>query len=181
MSLLAQVQGVRLNHALLFGRRPSYAMRLSWAMMLSSKSFDRRCIISHSAPFFYTAIAIFAEPPVERRVGAISRPFRPPNSLLLHFFLLNHNFLQVARPILTLWSEPQGFGFPPGERPMTIRPRASRVWTMTDVPLVARQGPHQLLMTARDHAAGALVVRRSPVQDTFLPSGEALGCHRGPL
>ena len=33
-------------------------------------------------------------------------------------------------------------------------------------------------MTARDHAAGALMVRRQPLEDPFLPSGEALGCHR---
>jgi len=49
---------------------------------------------------------------------------------------------------------------------------------MTNVALVTRQGTHQVLMTARDHAAGALVVRRPPVEDMFLPSGEALGCHR---
>ena len=36
-------------------------------------------------------------------------------------------------------------------------------------------------MTARDHAAGALGVRRQPVEDMFLPSGEALCCHRDPL
>ena len=35
-------------------------------------------------------------------------------------------------------------------------------------------------MTARDHAAGALVVRRQPGEEMFLPSGEALGCHRDP-
>ena len=46
---------------------------------------------------------------------------------------------------------------------------------MTHVALVPWQGPHQVLMTARDHAAGALVVRRQPVEDMFLPSGEALG------
>jgi hypothetical protein len=40
---------------------------------------------------------------------------------------------------------------------------------MTDVALVPGQGPHQVLMTAPDHATGALVIRRSPLQDLFLP------------
>jgi len=52
---------------------------------------------------------------------------------------------------------------------------------MTDVALVPGQGTHQVLMTARDHAAGTLVVRRSPLEEPFLPSGETLCCHRGPL
>jgi hypothetical protein len=38
-----------------------------------------------------------------------------------------------------------------------------------------------VVMTARDHTAGVLVVRRQPVEDIFLPSGEALCCHRDPL
>jgi hypothetical protein len=43
----AQVQGVRLNHALFYSEgTPSYAMQLSWAMMLSSKGSDRRCIMA---------------------------------------------------------------------------------------------------------------------------------------
>jgi hypothetical protein len=41
---------------------------------------------------------------------------------------------------------------------------------MPDVALVPWQGSHQILMTARDHAAGALVVRREPVEDPFVPS-----------
>jgi hypothetical protein len=41
---------------------------------------------------------------------------------------------------------------------------------MTDVALVTWQGTHQVLMTARDHASGALVVCRYPLKDTFLPS-----------
>jgi hypothetical protein len=49
---------------------------------------------------------------------------------------------------------------------------------MTDVALVPWQGTHQVLMTARDYASGALMVRRQPLEDMFLPSGEALCCHR---
>ena len=41
---------------------------------------------------------------------------------------------------------------------------------MTDVALVTWQGPHQILMTTPDRAAGALVVHRSPVADLFVPS-----------
>jgi len=51
---------------------------------------------------------------------------------------------------------------------------------MTEVALVTRQGTHQVLVTTPDHAADALVVRHSPVADPFVPSGEALGGHRGP-
>jgi hypothetical protein len=40
---------------------------------------------------------------------------------------------------------------------------------MIDVALVPWQGTHQVLMPARDHTAGALVVRRSPLQDPFVP------------
>ena len=52
---------------------------------------------------------------------------------------------------------------------------------MTAVALVRWHGSHQLLMTARDHAARALVVCRSPLEALFLPSGEALCGHRDPL
>ncbi len=52
---------------------------------------------------------------------------------------------------------------------------------MTDVALVPWQGPHQILMTARDDASGALMVHRQPLEDMVLPSGEALCCHRSPL
>ena len=42
-----QVQGVRLNHALFYSEgAPSYAMRLSGAMMPSSQGADRRCILA---------------------------------------------------------------------------------------------------------------------------------------
>ena len=52
---------------------------------------------------------------------------------------------------------------------------------MTHVALVPWQGPHQVLMTARDDASGALMIHRQPLEDMFLPSGEALCCHRSPL
>ena len=41
---------------------------------------------------------------------------------------------------------------------------------MPDVALVPGQATHQLLMTARDHAAGALMVHRRPVADTLVGS-----------
>ena len=65
---------------------------------------------------------------------------------------------------------------------MTLRPPGFEgVQTMTDMALVPCQGPHQVLMTAREHTLGALVVRRQPWEDMFLPSGEALCGHRSPL
>jgi hypothetical protein len=44
---------------------------------------------------------------------------------------------------------------------------------MTDVALVPWQGTPQLLMTARDPAAGPLMVHRHPLEETFVPSCEA--------
>jgi hypothetical protein len=86
---------------------------------------------------------------------------------------------ELRGPFLTFGSEPQGFGFPTGRTPDDKQaPGLEGLQTMTDGALVPGQGPHQVLMTARDHAAGTLVVRRSPREDTFLPSGETLRCHR---
>ena len=77
---------------------------------------------------------------------------------------------ELRGPFLTLGSEPQGFGFPTGRTPDDNQtPGLEGVQTMTDVAFVPWQGPHQVLMTARDDAAGALVVRREPLQDTLLP------------
>jgi hypothetical protein len=77
----------------------------------------------------------------------------------------------LRNPFLTLRSEPQGFSFPAGRPPDDNQaPSLEGLQTMTNVALVTRQGTPQVLMTARDHAAGALVVRRQPVEDMFLPS-----------
>src|SRR5215510_4455556 len=85
-------------------------------------------------------------------------------------------------PFLTLRGEPHGLGFPAGRTPDDNQaPSLEGSQTMTDIALVSGQSPHQVLMTARDHAAGALMVHRQPLKDMFLPSREALGCHRGPL
>src|SRR4029450_7233958 len=85
-------------------------------------------------------------------------------------------------PFLPLRGEPHRFGFPAGRTPDNNQaPCLEGLPTLTDVALVPWHAPPQLLMTARDHAAGALVVRRSPWEDPLLPSGEALGCPRGPL
>ena len=84
---------------------------------------------------------------------------------------------------MPLGSEPQGFGFPTGRTTEGNQaPGLEGLETMTDVALVTRQGTHQVLMTTPDHAAGALVVHRSPVEDLFLPSGETpCCCHWSPL
>ena len=78
---------------------------------------------------------------------------------------------ELRGPFLPLRGEPYGFGFPAGcttEDNQT--PWLEGLETMTDVALVPWQGPHQILMTTPDRAAGALVVHRSPVEDLFLPS-----------
>lgn len=88
----------------------------------------------------------------------------------------------LGGPFLPFRNEPQGFGFPAGRTPDNNQaPGLKSMQTMTDVALVPWQGPYEVLMTAPNHAAGALVIRRSPLEDTFLPSGEALCGHRGPL
>jgi len=78
---------------------------------------------------------------------------------------------KVGGPFLTLGGEPQGFGFPTGRTTDDNQaPCLEGLETMTDVALVTRQGTYQVLMTTPYHAAGALVVHRSPVEDLFLPS-----------
>src|SRR5262249_445945 len=52
---------------------------------------------------------------------------------------------------------------------------------LTAVALGPGHGTHQVLMTARDQAAGTLVVRREPLEEPFVPSGETLCGQRGPL
>ena len=52
---------------------------------------------------------------------------------------------------------------------------------MPAVPLVPGPGTPHVLLTAREPAAGALLVRRPPMEEVLVPSGEALGCHRAPL
>ena len=78
---------------------------------------------------------------------------------------------KLRGPFLTLRGEPEGFGFPAGRT--TDDNQASGLeglQTMTDIALIPWQGPHEVLVTARDHASGALVVRRQPLEDTFVPS-----------
>jgi hypothetical protein len=78
---------------------------------------------------------------------------------------------ELRGPFLTLRSEPQGFGFPTRRTPDDNQALGLEgLQTMTDVALVPGQGPHQVLMTAPEHATGALVVRPSPWQDPRLPS-----------
>src|SRR5262249_38278994 len=80
---------------------------------------------------------------------------------------------ELGSPFLPLQGEPHGFRFPTGRAPDDNQaPGLKGPQTMTDIALIPGQGPHQVLMTARDHAAGALVVCRQPLEDVFLPSGE---------
>src|SRR6516164_1438763 len=70
---------------------------------------------------------------------------------------------KLRGPFLPLRGEPHGFRFS-ARRPADDKqaPGLEGVPTMTDMALVPCQGPHQVLMTARDHAASALMVRRQP-------------------
>src|SRR5215467_9800518 len=61
---------------------------------------------------------------------------------------------QLGSPFLPLPSEPHGFRFPAGRTPDDNQtPCLEGTQTMTDIALVPWQGTHQVLMTARDHAA----------------------------
>jgi hypothetical protein len=76
---------------------------------------------------------------------------------------------KLAGPFLTLWGKPQGFGFPTG-RAVNDKPalRFQGAAAMTDIPLIALEGAHQLLVAARDHTPGALGIDSHPAEDPFL-------------
>ena|SRR4249919_1281074 len=89
---------------------------------------------------------------------------------------------KLCGPLLTLRGEPQGCGCPAGRTPADHQaPGVEGVQTMTDGAPVTWHGVHQVLRTTREHASGALVVRRSPLEETLLSSGEASCGHHGPL
>jgi hypothetical protein len=76
---------------------------------------------------------------------------------------------KLAGPFLTLWGKPQGFGFPTG-RAVNDKPalRFQGAAAMTDMPLIALEGAHQLLVAARDHTPGALGLDSHPAEDPCL-------------
>src|SRR5262249_41240539 len=89
---------------------------------------------------------------------------------------------KLGGPFLPLRGEPHGLGFPAGRTPADKQaPSLEGPQTMPAMALVSGQSPPPVLMTARDHAAGALMVRRQPWQARCVPSRAALGCQRGPL
>ncbi len=85
-------------------------------------------------------------------------------------FLLITTSCTLAGPFLTLWGEPQGFGFPTGraanDQPA---PRCPGVEAMTDIPLIPQEGAHQFLVAARAPALRPLVGGGEPAQDPPVP------------
>ena len=78
---------------------------------------------------------------------------------------------KVRGPFLTLRGEPEGCGLPTGRATDDNQaPCLEGLETMTAVALVPRPGTSQVLRTTPSHAAGALVVHRSPVEELFVPS-----------
>lgn len=74
-------------------------------------------------------------------------------------------------PLLPLRGEPQGCGCPARRTTDDHQaPGLEGLQTLPPVALVLWHGSHAARMTAREHAAGALVVRRSPLPETFVPS-----------
>jgi hypothetical protein len=97
------------------------------------------------------------------------------------FFLITTS-CTLAGPFLTLWGKPQGFSFPTGraanDKPA---PRFQGAEAMADIPLVALEGAHQLLVATRDYTPGALGIGSQPAEDPFLELRETCGGHSGPL
>jgi hypothetical protein len=71
----------------------------------------------------------------------------------------------LAGPFLPLWGKPQGFGFPTGratnDKPA---PRFQGAEARAEIPLVALESTHQLLVAARNHTPGALGIGSQPVE-----------------
>lgn len=84
-------------------------------------------------------------------------------------FLLITTSCELEGPFLTLWREPQGFGFP-ARRATNHNPAPlfQGLQAMTDIALIALYGAHEFLVTARDPPLGPLVVGRQPAQDTLV-------------
>jgi hypothetical protein len=106
---------------------------------------------SHSAPLFHSSKAILEEPPIEKEDERCTAYFMATTSCFYIYFSLITTSCQQGGPLLPLRSEPESFGFPAGR---TIDdhqvPGLQGMQTMTDVALVPWQGPHEVLMTARD-------------------------------
>src|SRR2546421_11103526 len=84
----------------------------------------------------------------------------------------------LVGPFLPVWGQPQGFGVPTGraanDQPA---PRFQGAEAMTDIPLVALESAHQLLVAARNHTPGTLGIGRQPTEDPFLELRETCGGH----
>src|SRR5262245_45137385 len=125
--------------------------------------------ISHPFPFF---LSHFRRAPSRGRSGSYIPTLSCPitHGCSIAFSLITTS-CKLRGPFLPLRGEPHGFGFPAGRTSDDHQaPGLEGLQTRTDVALVPWQGAHQILMTARDHAAGALVVRRYPLEDPFVPS-----------
>jgi hypothetical protein len=97
-------------------------------------------------------------------------------------FLFITTSCELRGPFLPLRGEPHGFGVPPGRTTKNHQaPGLESRQTMTEVARVPGHGTHQVLRTAREHTAGALVGHSSPVADPFVLACQAPCCQRWPL
>lgn len=120
---------------------------------------------------FHSAKAILEEPPLEQEDERCTAYFMATTSCVDTYVPVITTSCPLGGPGLPLRSEPQGFGFPAGRTPHDHQaPDLTGLQTMTDGALVPWQGRHEVLMTARAHAAGARVLRRSPVEEPLVPS-----------
>ena len=109
------------------------------------------------------------EPPAEKGGGDIQPMFGATPHCHSMAFSFSTTSCKRCGPLLPLRREPPGFGVPTGRTADDKQPPDLKgVQTRTAVALVPWQETHEVLMTARDQAAGALVVRREPWQETFV-------------
>ena len=84
---------------------------------------------------------------------------------------------QLAGPLLPLWGEHQGCGFP-ARRAGHDKPAShfQGAKAMADFALSALKGAHEFRVAARAPAVRPLVVGNQPAQDTRVQLGEACRC-----
>ena len=142
-------------------------MRLAWTQ--PQFSYTGTFYTSHSAPFS-AVLKQFCQSLRKRREDELDPDYFIYSNLLFPWHVpLITTSCKLGDPFLTLWGEPQRFGFPTRRAtndhpaPLFQGPEA-----MTDIALVSLQGAHEFLVTARDLPLGPLVVGGQPAQDTLL-------------
>jgi hypothetical protein len=84
-------------------------------------------------------------------------------------FSLITTYHKLRGPFLSLWSEPQGFGFPTSRTPNDhLAPPCQGPEAMTDVAPVSLQGAHDCLVATGDPVLRPLLVGGQPAPETLV-------------